>query len=159
AAAPMDRTQALQSWAADQDDLTLLTTPPDLKLISTLNEQASMTFYRNAPYRAELLSWMRLKRSDPRFGVDGLSTPGLGLSAFEAFGAGIALSAPVFGVLDRLGLAAGLVSEAARTEGSSAILIFHRPRDEDPLDTGRHLYRRLLALTALDFFTWPMAVL
>jgi hypothetical protein len=158
APAASDRTQELGRWA-EQDDLTLLSGGVDLKVISTLNERASLKFYRDEAYRAELLSWMRLSKSDPRFGVDGLSAPALGLSGFEAFGAGIALRAPLFGMLDKLGLAAGLVSEATRTEGSAAILIFHRPREEDPLETGRHLYRRLLGLTSLGFFTWPMAVL
>jgi hypothetical protein len=102
---------------------------------------------------------MRLSSSDPRFGVDGLSAPALGLSAFEAFGAGIALSDPWFGLLDRIGAAPALISEAAKTKGSAAVLIFHRPAEESPLETGRQLYRRQLELTAQNLFTWPMAVL
>ena len=38
-------------------------------------------------------------------------------------------------------------------------MLFHRPFEENPIDTGRVLYRRLLALAALGFETWPMAVL
>jgi hypothetical protein len=154
-----DRTRMLGAWAEAADDVTLVGEPAELAVISDLNERASLKVYRNTAYRAELVSWMRLSKIDPRFGVDGLSATALGLSGFEAFGAGIALREPWFEWLDRVGMAAGLVSEATKTKGSAAVLVFHRPVDEHPVETGRHLYRRLLELTGLGFFTWPMAVL
>lgn len=159
AAAPVSATQALGKWAAAQADVTLVSAPNDIEAISTLNERTSLLFYRNAPYRRELISWMRLKRSDPRFGQDGLSAPALGMSAFEAFGARMVLSDALFGVLDSVGLIAPLISERSRTASASAILLFHRPSDENPIDTGRALYRRQLQLSALGFQTWPMSVL
>jgi hypothetical protein len=159
AEAPAEKARALANWVEQQDDLVPLSDRTELETVATLNERASLAFYRNAPYRAELLSWMRLKRTDPRHGIDGLSAEALGMSRVEAMGAGLALRQPLFGVLDALGLFAGLVSEAARTKGSTAVLLFHRPADENPIDTGRILYGRLLALAALGFQTWPMAVL
>lgn len=151
--------QALHGLATARPDITCIAEPAELAVISDLNEEASLRVYRNRAYRTELVSWMRLARSDPRYGLDGLSAPALGLSAFEAFGARVALRDPWFGLLDGIGLAPALVSEATMTRASAAILLFHRPAEETPLETGRHLYRRLLELTAQNLYTWPMAVL
>lgn len=153
------QTRGLEAWADTRTDVTFLADPSDLTVISDLNEAASLRVYRNQPYRNELISWMRLSPGDPRFGIDGLSAPALGLSTLEAFGAGIALRDPWFGLLDSVGIAAGLVSEADKTKGSAAVLIFHRPAEEGPISTGRELYRRQLEITAQDLYTWPMAVL
>jgi nitroreductase len=159
AEASMRSTQALAGWATAQPDITLVWGSADIDAISALNERTSLIFYRNAPYRRELLSWMRLSPSDPRFGVDGLSAPALGMSGVEAFGAGIVLSDAVFGLLDGVGLVAPLISERTRTRSASAVLLFHRPAEENPIETGRALYRRQLELSALGFETWPMSVL
>jgi hypothetical protein len=159
ATAPAGHSQALAAWAVRSRDIVAVAGPSEIDFISTRNERTSLTFYRNAAYRRELLSWMRLSRADPRFGIDGLSAPAMGLSGFEAFGAGIVLRDPIFGLLDGIGLAAGLISEQSRTTSATAILLFHRPVEEHPIDTGRVLYRRLLELSALGFQTWPMAVL
>jgi len=153
------QTQALDAWTAQQGDLTLVADRHEIELISTLNERTSLAFYRHAPYRHELLSWMRLGPSDPNYGRDGLSASALGLSRFEAFGAGLVLGDPGFSMLDRFGLVAPLISETSRTRSAAAILLFHRPDTENPVDTGRVLYRHLLQLSALGFQTWPMSVL
>ena len=159
APAPVAATQALGHWAPAQSDLTLIDVPVEIGVISTLNERTSLAFYRNAPYRHELTSWMRLTPSDPRFGIDGLSAPAMGMSGFEAFGAGIVLGDPGFGLLDAIGLVAPLISEQSRTSSASAVLLFHRPADESPIDTGRALYRRQLELSGLGLQSWPMSVL
>lgn len=159
APAPAALSQALGTWAAQHDDISLVHEPAAIAAVSELNEATSVAFYRNAPYRNELLSWMRLSRTDPRFGVDGLSAPAMGMSGFEAFGAGLVLRQPLFGLLDTIGVFAGLMSEARHTLGATAILLFHRPADETPIDTGRALYRRQLELSALGLQTWPMSVL
>lgn len=159
ASAPAALSQSLAHWAQQHDDIGLVHEPGDIAAISALNEQTSLAFYRNAPYREELLSWMRLSRADAGFGVDGLSAPAMGMSGFEAFGAGMVLRQPLFGVLDAIGIFGGLMSEERHTMGATAILLFHRPGDEPPVDTGRALYRRQLELSALGLQTWPMSVL
>jgi nitroreductase len=158
APATRQQAQSLDGWAATRDDITLIG-HHGLAAISEFNEHASLGFFRNASYRAELLSWMRLSTNDPYFGRDGLSAPALGMSRLEALGAGIVLRDPWFGLLDRVGLAPSLISEHARTLTATAVLLFHRPQGENPIDTGRALYRRLLEITALGLSTWPMAVL
>ena len=159
APAPAPQVRHLEAWAATRNDIGFVAAAAELAAISDLNEAASLRVYRNRAYRNELISWMRLSSGDPRFGVDGLSARALGLSAVEALGASIALADPWFDMLDRLGIAAGLVSEASRTKRSAAVLIFHRPTDENAITTGRALYRRLLEITAQNLYTWPMAVL
>lgn len=149
---------SLYDWAARRSDITLVG-DSGLKSVSRLNETAGLGFFRNGSYRAELLSWMRLSTSDPRFGRDGLSAPALGMSTLEALGAGIVLRDPWFGLLDGVGLVPWLISESQRTLTATAVLLFHRPEGENPIETGRALYRRLLEITALGFSTWPMAVL
>lgn len=158
AAAPAD-TQALATWSLQCNDIGVVAGAAEIQVISKLNEATSLQFYRNAAYRGELLSWMRLSSSDPRFGLDGLSAPAMGMSGLEAFGAGIVLRDPMFGLLDTIGLVGSLISEQSRTASASAVLLFHRPVDEHPIDTGRALYRRLLELSSFGFQTWPMSVL
>lgn len=153
------RTQGLGAFVAAHADMTLIADRDEIEVISTLNERTSLAFYRHAPYRHELLSWMRLSPNDPGYGRDGLSAPAMGMSGFEAFGAGIVLGDMGFGVLDRLGLIGPLISEKSRTASAAAVVLFHRPEGEDPIETGRMLYRQQLALSALGFQTWPMSVL
>ncbi|HTM77579.1 MAG TPA: hypothetical protein VL133_08130 [Devosia sp.] len=159
ATAAADHTQALAAWAVRSRDIIAVAGSTEIAFISGLNERTSLAFYRNAAYRHELVSWMRLSRANPRFGIDGLSAPAMGLSGLEAFGAGIILRDPTFGLLDSIGLIGNLISEHRRTASAAAILLFHRPVEEHPIETGRALYRRLLELSALGFQTWPMAVL
>jgi hypothetical protein len=159
APAAVENTQALTAWSERHTDITRIDAPNEIGFISLLNDRTSLAFYRNAPYRNELLHWMRLSRSDPRFGLDGLSAPAMGLSAVEALGAAQVLRDPLFGWLDSAKLIGPLISEHSRTVSASAIVLFHRPIEENPIDTGRALYRRLLELSSRGFQTWPMSVL
>ncbi len=159
APAAVENTRSLADWSDRRGDITRIDEPGQIASISALNERTNLAFYRNAAYRNELLYWMRLSPDDPRFGIDGLSAPALGLTGIEAFGAGHVLRDPLFGVLDRAGLIGGMISEHNRTLSSTAILLFHRPVEENPIDTGRALYRRQLELSARGFQTWPMSVL
>lgn len=159
APAARENRTALADWSDACDDITRVDAPREIGFISALNERTSLAFYRNAAYRNELLYWMRLSPADPRFGIDGLSAPALGMSGFEAFGAGHVLRDPLFGLLDRVGVISGLISEHRLTMSATAVLLFHRPAEENPIDTGRALYRRQLELSARGFQTWPMSVL
>jgi hypothetical protein len=151
--------RALAAWSESCEDITRVDAPAEIGFISELNERTSLAFYRNAAYRHELLYWMRLSRSDPRFGIDGLSADALGMSRVEALAAGYVLRDPLFGVLDKAKLIGNLISERSRTTSAAAVLLFHRHADEHPIDTGRALYRRQLELSARGFQTWPMSVL
>jgi hypothetical protein len=65
----------------------------------------------------------------------------------------------VFEALDGLGVARLLTREVAVVRSACAIVLFHRPEGEDPLDTGRRFYRLWLEFSRLGLAAAPMAVL
>lgn len=141
------------------DDVALVTDAPGIAAIAQLYDEASLRTFRDSAYRAELVSWMRLSRRDPKWALDGLNAEAMEMSPFEAAGAGVVLRPRVFEALDRLGLAHLLTGEASVVRSASAIALFHRPDGEDPLRTGRRFYRLWLEFAALGLAAAPMAVL
>ena len=149
----------LADWAAGRRDVVLASQRADIEMLADFNDDISLRFYRRDEFRNELVHWMRLTRSHPDYAHDGMNLEALQLSALEGQGARIAFKTPFFGILDRLGIAARLLSERNKTLSSSAIVLFHRPREESPLRTGQALYRMWLELTRLGLAAWPMAAL
>lgn len=147
----------LADWATERGDLTLVAGATGVETLARLNDEASLRFMRNRGFRGELKSWMRLKRSDGRWDRDGMNAEALGISAIEAFGAGIVLGSPAFEVLNAVGMAKALVSERVHTLSSSAIGLFHCPTDESPVVSGQRFYEILLDITRHGFHAWPMA--
>lgn len=147
----------LAGWAVERGDLTLVTGTAGIETLARMNDEASLRFMRNKGFRGELISWMRLRRSDGRWDRDGMNAEALGISAIEAFGAGIVLGSPAFEILNALGVAKALVSERAHTLSSSAIGLFHCPIDESPVVSGQRFYEILLDITRHGFHAWPMA--
>jgi hypothetical protein len=144
---------------AAQDDVTVVRRPDDIARLAELNDAASLRTYRDRAFRAELLSWMRLSRRHPRWTVDGLNAEAMEMSSLEAGGAGLVLRPGVFEALDSIGAAHLLVAEAAVVRSAAAVVLFHRPDDEDPLLTGRRFHRLWLDFASLGFSAAPMAVL
>jgi nitroreductase len=155
---PIDDPQRISDLTA-ADDVVVVTAPAEIAAISRLNDEASLRTFRDAAYRAELLSWMRLSRRHPNWGLDGLNAEAMEMSPFEAAGAGVVLKPRVFELCDALGLAGALTAEAAVVRSAAAVVLFHRPRAEPPLETGRRFYRLWLQVTALGLSAAPMAVL
>ncbi len=151
--------EALAEWGHGHENLTLATAREDIGFLADLNDQMSLRFFKNKPYREELLSYMRFIKSHPLWSQDGLNLDAMQLSGLEGLAASIALKDPFFKGLDMLGLAGHLVTERKKTQSASAILFLTSPKGRSPLDTGRELYRRWLELTRLGFVAWPMAVL
>ncbi len=143
----------------EQPDAVVVDSVEGIAHLAQINDVASLRTFRDGPFRAELLSWMRLSRRDPRWSLDGLNAEAMEMSAIEAAGAGFVLRAGVFEALDRLGLARHFVAEQAVVRSASAIVLFHRPVGEDPLLTGRRFYRLWLEITAAGLSAGPMAVL
>lgn len=139
-------------------DCAVISKPAQLSELSNLVEDASFSFMRETPFRAELLSWMRLSRQDARWPVDGLNADAMRLGRMEALAAGFVLG-PGFRLLDRVGLARLLLSEAAKTRSAAAVLVFHRPKDEAPLESGRNFYRLWLRIDAAGFGAAVLAAL
>ncbi len=141
------------------EDVRLVRTQQGVARLAELNDDASLRTFRDRAFRAELLSWMRLSRSDPRWALDGLNAEAMAMSALEATGAGLVLKPGIFEALDRLRLAPLFVAEKSVVCSAQAIALFHRPEMESPLKTGRHFYRRWLSFTRQGLCAAPMAVL
>ncbi|MFA6156320.1 hypothetical protein, partial [Mesorhizobium sp.] len=148
---------ALQAWAREAEDVTLAHTPQDIAMLAALADDASLVFLRDRAFRNELVGWMRLARSHPRYDADGLNLDALRMGALEGFGAGAVLGTRLFDAIDALGLGKVLTGEGSKTRSAAAIALFHRPREESPVQSGRAFYRFWLNLTRLGFAAWPMA--
>jgi hypothetical protein len=149
----MQRVSALAA-----EDVTSVTDKSALKAVAPLFDRASYGFMRNTGFREELVSWMRLSRRHPRWAQDGLNADAMALSRFEAIAAGIVMG-PAFLVLDRLGLASVLLAEGSKIASSSGLILFHRPKDEDPFDSGKHFHRLWLEIEAAGFGAAVLAAL
>ena len=150
---------ALACVIAACPDVVVVDQQDRIAALAALYDEASLRWFRNAPYRAELLSWMRLSRSHPDWARDGLNAEAMEMSGFEAAGAGLVLRPGVFETLDHVGLAKALVAEAAVVRSAAAIALFHRPVDEPPFETGRRFHRVWLEFTRAGLSAAPMAVL
>jgi len=148
----------LARLAAERDDCTLVTDRNDIAEIAHLADRAALHFLRDDLHRAELMEWLRLSRSHPRYARDGLNAEAMHLSAIEAWGAGLVLGF-LFRTLDSIRLAAPLVAETAKTSSAAAIVLFHRPAGEDAFDSGRAFYRAWLAMERYGLKGCPMSVL
>lgn len=118
--------------------------------IARLADSASHGFLRQAAFRAELLSWMRLAPAHPRWSVDGLNAAALALGPLERLAAGAVLG-PAFRVLDAVGLSAPLLADRAKMKGAAGLLVLHRPDGESAFDCGRAFYRVWLGIEAAGF--------
>lgn len=156
--ASFDTRAALDRLLAARDDLILARTTDDITFAADWADRAGFDFLCDDAHRAELLRWMRLSPRNPDINRDGLSARALALSGIEAFAAGLVLG-PLFALLKRVGLAAPLVSERAKTESAAAIALLHRPDGEDPIITGRAFHGAWLAMECEDLIGCPVSVL
>ncbi|MEM9502122.1 MAG: hypothetical protein AAF941_09775 [Pseudomonadota bacterium] len=136
--------------ALQRPDSTIVVDPTDIAFLAAQYDRASYHFMRQDGFRAELRSWMRLKREHPDWTRDGLNADAMKLSSFEAFGAGVVLG-PLFKPLAALGLARHLLAEAGTFGNATGIALFHRAIGEDPFDSGRRFHRLWLEIEAAGF--------
>ena len=144
--------------ALEADDCAVVTEPRQIAELAVLVDRAGFGFLRQGPFRAELLSWMRLRRAHARWGRDGLNAEAMQLGAIERLGAALVMG-QAFGLLDRLGLAAPLLADVAKTKTAAAIVLLHRAEGEDPFDSGRAFYRAWLRMEAIGFPACVLAAL
>ncbi|UGY19803.1 hypothetical protein WDM22_36430 [Bradyrhizobium septentrionale] len=157
-AASPDDAAALAQLAAARDDVICIGDRQAIAEIADWADQAEFSFVRDDDYRQELLAWMRLSPSHPHYLQDGLNRDALAMNAVEASAARFVLGG-LFRPLDRLGIAASLLADSAKTASASAIVLFCRPVGEDPLTTGRHFYRIWLEIDRAGFAACPISAL
>lgn len=125
----------------------IVTDAESIRRIAGLYDEASYGFMRRNGFRRELRSWMRLRRRHPRWARDGLNAEAMRLGRIEALGAGAVLG-PLFRPLALLGIAPALLAERDNFGNAAGIALFHRPRGEDPYESGRHFHRLWLEIEA-----------
>ncbi|WBL79859.1 hypothetical protein I3J27_05370 [Bradyrhizobium xenonodulans] len=157
AASPQDEA-ALAQLVASLDNIVCIRDRKQIADIAAWADEAELSFTREADFRRELLTWMRLSPNDPLYLQSGLNREALAMNAIEAVGARLVLG-PLFPLLDKLGLAAALLSDRAKTSSAAAIVLFCRPRGEDPLVSGRHFYRLWLEIDRAGLAACPMSSL
>lgn len=149
----------LAEWASHTPDVTVVQDSGNIDWLAALNDETSMSFFRDRAFRAELVNWMRLDPASERYWADGMNREAMRMGALTAKAAGLLLGTGLFEAMDRIGLGKALTAETAKTSSASSIALFHRAADESPLATGRAFYRFWLNLTRLGFAAWPMAAL
>jgi hypothetical protein len=130
---------------------------PSLGEIASLHDAATWTFESRPEYHAELWTWLRLSRRDPRYSRDGLNGDCLALSPIEQWAARLLLAPRTFATLTALRLARPLVSEAAQVKSASLAVVFTPRADLDAFDVGRRMYRLWLEITRAGFYLAPMS--
>lgn len=139
--------------------LKLVQLPKDVAWLAKQVDLASARMLRNRALRQELLDWMRLESSHPRYHVDGLNRETLYLDVHTAWMVRPVLGTWMFDALSAIGLGPTLSGEQARTKTASALAIFHWPTDGSLFDAGRAFYRMWLEATQRDLTAWPAAAL
>jgi nitroreductase len=150
---------ALDALETACEDLHLLRDRHTLSTLASFYDDVSLDVLSDAPYRAELIRWMRLSRDHEHWGRDGLNADAMALSRFEAAGANIVLRDGVFETLDAIGLARPLIGESAKVRAASAVALFHLPQELSAFETGRRFYRVWLTMESLGLALCPMSVL
>ncbi|ATY31094.1 hypothetical protein [Sphingomonas psychrotolerans] len=169
-----DQVEARASWRGDftvvntadrenaqrliDTDSAVVTDSQSLIEASRIFDAASYGFLRDRAFRDELRAWMRFTRRHRRWDRDGLNAAAMALGRVEAIGASVVLG-PAFGILDRIGIAPGLLAEGKKVAAAAALVVFHRPVAETPFDSGAHFYRLWLRVEAAGFGAAVLAAL
>ncbi len=143
---------------AARDDVICIRGHKTISEIAGWADQADLSFVRRKDFRRELLDWMRLSIRHPLYLQNGLNSEALAMNTIEAIGAGFVLGG-LFSPLDLIGLAAPLLSDRAKTASAGGLILFCRPRGEDPLVTGRHFYRTWLEIDRAGLVACPISSL
>jgi nitroreductase len=129
----------------------------DIRLSSRSHDAATWRFESRREYHAEVWSWLRLSRRNPRYRRDGLNADCLALSTPERLGAMVLLHPIVFRLLTWLRVARYLIGEAGEVRSAIALVLFMPRRTDSAFDVGRRFYRLWLEITAAGLHAVPMS--
>lgn len=147
-----------QLFGWTRPDARLILDDPSRTWLARRNDWASFEIMKDAEFRRELVDWMRLSDRHPRAGLDGMDR------AAMRMGKGAARATPYvlikfWRLLNAIGIAKGITSEANFTLTAPVIALFHRDIFENPVTSGRAYLRMCLEAANLGFAGWPMAAL
>jgi nitroreductase len=138
-------------------DVHVIDDAVDIRLASRSHDAATWRFESRPEYHAELWSWLRLSRRDPRYRRDGLNADCLVLSTPQRVAGMVLLHPIVFRVLGHLRIASRLVGEATQVRSAIALVLFTPRRSDSAFDVGRRFYRLWLEITAAGLHAVPMS--
>lgn len=158
------------TWRGGFDDTPLNLfgwTRPDARLVldhssrawlAERNDWAGFQIMQDAGFRKELVGWMRLSDRHPRAGLDGMDRASMVMGKQQARLVPLAML-KFWSVLNGLGIAKRLTTEAEVTLTASVIALFHCGNNENPVASGRAYLRMCLEAASLGLAGWPMAAL
>ena len=146
----------LFGWTRKDAQMVLDTT--NRTWLAERNDWASFEIMQNGGFRRELVNWMRLNDHHPRAGLDGMDRGAMRMSKWQARLVPFALM-KFWGMLNRFGVTKGLTSERDVTLTAPIIVLFHRDKTENLVETGRAYLRMCLEAASLGLAGWPMAAL
>lgn len=135
----------------------VVTARDEIAAVAAMHDAATWRFESQPDFHAELWSWLRLSRRDPRYWRDGLTAECLALSGLERQVARVLLRPAPFTALTRLGVARRLVAESPQVRSASAVVLFAPRTTDEPFDVGRRFYRLWLQITATGLYAAPMS--
>jgi hypothetical protein len=147
------------SEALTTDTSAVISNPLELRQWAKDYDHCSMEGNKHRPLQSELYHWMRFSKSDENYQRDGLNAESLGVSAIEAWAAKFLLRPDVFAVLNKLGMAGSLISEASQISSATGLLVVFKAPGLTPLENGRNFYRLWLQLTEAGFHACPLSAL
>lgn len=125
-----------------------------------LVREADRHLYESADVVAELRTWLRLGRRDPKFDQDGLSYDCLALTRLEAAVVSLLLRPQVYPLVRRLGLHrtfGAATTKLLDRDGTALVLAGTWDSPAELLEHGRSLYRVWLALGRRGVYTHPLS--
>ncbi len=150
--------EPLQMFGWSRRDAIFVLDAPTRDWFAGLNDAASLGILRGKPFRQELLSWMRLDPSHPRYAIDGLSRDALQIDARLARKVAAGFG-PMWPLLDLVGKTAEMTAQADVTMTSPLIACFHSAIGESAVQSGRAYLRLCLEAAQLGLAGWPMTAL
>ncbi len=147
----------LEKQLTSSDDIVAVTEPAGLAAVARLHDRCIWSFLRHRDYHRELYEWLRFSPRHRAWSRDGLTTDCMDLSWFERGLMQWVFHPTTFRGLKALGLGPSLASEAGAVRSATAVAVLHAPEGQDPLVSGRRLYRFWLEVSSLGLAACPMS--
>lgn len=150
-----DRQALIQGFSGELSGV--VTDAAELKKWAKVYDQCSVESNSNRALQTELYQWMRFGDSETNYNRDGLNREALSISAGEAVAAKFLLKPCTYSVLNKLGLASVVMTEAPQISSATGLLVVFKKPGLSPLENGRNFYRLWLQLTEAGFYACPLS--
>lgn len=156
---PLFNEQTLRDINVPGLEIKWITGPLEMKKWADLYDHSSGQINQIPGYFKELLHWLRLSKSHPKFHEDGLNYKALSLGWAEAFLGRLLFRESVFKLLTYFSLEKILITEAPQIKSAQGIIIIYANKDLTPLEMGRSFVRLWLCLSSKNLSVCPLSSL